>query len=152
TGNVLRGGLYPMRNIPIVSGPPTGRSFSDASLGAVVGAGASWDALGLVQKIAQVDAVLADAAQAHATLDARRLTIAFAAADQLLDVVARSETVRSARATVERSRVFSTIVDALAKQELRPGADASRAQAELALAQTQLIRAEQQEAVSRAEL
>jgi outer membrane protein TolC len=152
TGNVLRGSLYPMHNIPSVSGPPTGRSFTDASLGTIVGVGASWDALGLVQKMAQVDAVLADEAQARATFDARRLLIAFAAADQFLDVLARSETVRSARATVERSRVFTTIVDALAKQELRPGADASRAQAELALAQTQLIRAEQQEAVSRTEL
>jgi outer membrane protein TolC len=45
-----------------------------------------------------------------------------------------------------------TIVEALTKQELRPGADASRAQAELALAGTQLIRAEQAEAVGRAEL
>src|SRR5882762_8338988 len=66
--------------------------------------------------------------------------------------VARAETVRSARATVERGRVFDTIVEALAKQELRPGADASRARAELALAATQLIRAEQAEEVSRTEL
>jgi outer membrane protein TolC len=102
--------------------------------------------------MAQVDAALADGAQAHATLDARRLAIAFAAADQFLDVLARGETVRSARATVERGRVFDTIVEALTKQELRPGADASRAQAELALAATQLIRAEQAEAVSRTEL
>jgi outer membrane protein TolC len=152
TGNVLRGGLSYMRGIPSVSGPPTARSFDDASLGSLVGVGASWDAIGLVQKMAQVDAALADQAQAHATLDARRLAIAFAAADQFLDVLARWETVRSARAAVERSRVFDTIVEALTKQELRPGADASRAQAELALAMTQLIRAEQAEAVSRAEL
>jgi outer membrane protein len=152
SGNVLRGGLYYMRGIPVVSGPPTGRSFDDASLGLLVGVGASWDAIGLVQKMAQVDAALADDAQAHATVDVRRLEIAFAAADQFLDVLARSETVRSARATVERGRVFDTIVEALTKQELRPGADASRAQAELALAATQLIRAEQAEAVSRTEL
>src|SRR6266403_3656043 len=152
TGNVLRGGLYSMKGIPVVSGPPTGRSFTDASLGSVVGVGVSWEAIGLLQKMAEVDAALADEAQARATVEARRLAIAFAAADQFLDVLARAETVRSARTAVERERVFDTIVEALAKQELRPAADASRARAELALAATQLIRAEQAEAVSRTEL
>jgi outer membrane protein TolC len=152
SGNVLRGGLYYTPGIPQVSGPPVARSIGDDALGSLVGVGARWDALGLVQKMAQVDAALADADQAHAAVAARRLAIAYAAADQFLDVLARTETVRSAAATVERSRVFDTIVEALAKQELRPGADASRAQAELALAATQLIRAEQGEAVSRTEL
>jgi len=152
TGNVLRGAVYPMPDIPFVSGPPTGRSGSDAALGTMVSLGARWDALGLVQKMALVDAALADAAQAHAAVEARRLAVAYAAADQFLDVIARAETVRSARATVDRGRVFDTIVEALTKQELRPGADASRAQAELALAATQLIRAEQAEAVSRTQL
>jgi outer membrane protein TolC len=152
TGNVLRGGLYSTPGMPSVSGPPSARALDDAALGSLVGVGARWDALGLVQKMAQVDAALADAAQAHATVEVRRLAIAFAAADQFIDVIGRAETVRSARATVERARVFDTIVEALARQELRPGADASRAQAELALAATQLIRAERAEAVSRAEL
>jgi outer membrane protein len=152
TGNVLRGALYSTPGIPAVSGPPTGRSFDDAALGTLVGVGASWDAIGLVRKMADVDAALAEDAQARAAVDARRLAVAYAAADQFLDVLARIETVRSARATVERGRVFDTIVEALAKQELRPGADASRAQAELALAATQLIRAEQAEAISRTEL
>src|SRR5882762_3414574 len=130
TGNVLRGALSSMRGIPVVSGPPTGRSFTDASLGSVVGVGVSWDAIGLLQKMAEVDAALADEAQARATVEARRLAIAFAAADQFLDVLARAETVRSARAAVDRERVFDTIVEALAKQELRPAADASRARSE----------------------
>ncbi|MCU1283099.1 MAG: hypothetical protein JWM53_6645 [bacterium] len=152
TGNVLRGSLIPMAGIPAVSGPPTGRSFSDASLGTVIGIGASWDALGLIDKMAIVDAALAEQVQAHAAVDVRRIAVAFGAAEQFLDVVTRAETVRAARATVDRARIFDTIVEALTKQELRPGADASRAQAELALAATQLIRAEQAEAVSRTEL
>jgi outer membrane protein TolC len=152
TGNVLRGALVYMRNIPQVSGPPSGRSFSDAALGAVYGIGASWDALGLVSRMALVDATLADERQARAAVDARRLAIGFDAADQFLAVLARAETVRAARATVERTRVFAIIVEALTRQELRPGADLSRAQAELALANTQLIRAEEAEVVSRTEL
>ncbi|MCU1277159.1 MAG: outer rane efflux protein, partial [bacterium] len=152
TGNVLRGSLLPMTGIPSVSGPPTGRSFSDASLGTTVGIGARWDALGLIEKMALVDAALAEQIQARAAIDVRRLAVAFGAAEQFLEVVTRAETVRAARASVDRARIFDTIVEALTKQELRPGADASRAQAELALAATQLIRAEQGEAVSRTEL
>ena len=57
-----------------------------------------------------------------------------------------------AQAGVERARVIHEVVASLAKNELRPGADASRARAELALAETQLIQAEQAVEVSRAAL
>lgn len=150
SGNVLRGPLFPMMNIPAVSGPPTGRSLSDGSLGSVVGLGASWNALGLPAQIAQVDAALANLSQAQAALDVQRLEVAYAAADQFLDVLAQKKTVQAARATVERARVLSTIVRTLVKQDLRPGVDGARAEAELALALTQLIRAEQAQSVSRA--
>ena len=96
TGNVLRGALFPMSGIPIVSGPPTGRSFSDASLGTVrrrrrVAGMRSASS----RRWRSVDAALAEQAQARAAVDVRRLAVAFdAAADQFLDVVTRAETVR----------------------------------------------------------
>lgn len=152
TGNVLRGPLLPMLDIPAVSGPPTGRSLSDFSFGTVVGVGASWDALGLVEQIAQVDAALASEQQARAGIAVQRLAVAYTAADQFLDLLSRDEIVRAATASVERARALAKIVDVLVAQQLRPGADASRAQAELALAVTQLIRAQEADAVSRAAL
>jgi outer membrane protein TolC len=75
--------------------------------------------------------------------------VAYAVADQLIDVISRGEAVRAARAAAERTRVLATIVKALVDQDLRPGADSSRATAELAIASTRLIRAEQDETVSR---
>jgi outer membrane protein len=152
TGNVLRGSLYSLPGIPSVSGPPTKRSFRDAAFGALAGIGTRWDVLGLVERMAEVDTALAEAAQAHAAVEARRLAIAFAAADQFFDVISNAETVRAARAILERARVFDESVEVLTKQELRPGTDASRARSELALAMNQLIRAERAEALSRAEL
>jgi outer membrane protein TolC len=152
TGNVLRGSIYSMREIPNVSGPPTGRSFRDAALGSAVGVGIGWDLIGLARQMAQVDAALADEAQARAGTDVARLAIAYVAADQFVDVLSRAETVTAARVTVDRMRILTTIIKALVTQELRPGADYSRAAAELALASTQLIRAEQGEAVSRTAL
>lgn len=152
SGNVLRGALFAMPDIPTVSGPPVGRSLSDAALGSVFGVGLGWDALGLVRQMAQVDALLADAAQARATTDVQRLSVGYAVADRFIDVISRGETVAAARVTVERMRVLRTIIQALVAQDLRPGADLSRADAELALASTQMIRAEQAEAVSRTAL
>src|SRR5262249_42271741 len=101
---------------------------------------------------ALVDAALANQSQAHAVVDSRRLLLGFAIADQFIDVLSRVEAVRAARATVERARIFADIVKVLVDKELRPGVEHSRAAAELALANTRLIRAEQAEAVSRAEL
>jgi outer membrane protein len=152
TGNVLRGPLFPVAGVPAVSGPPTGRSLSDASLGTLAGVGASWNALGLPEQMAEVDAALAGEDQARARFAATRLAVAYGAADQFLDLMSRDEVVRAANASVDRARALATIVATLVAQQLRPGADGSRAQAELALAVTQLIRAQQAAAVSRAAL
>ncbi|HXT96587.1 MAG TPA: TolC family protein [Polyangia bacterium] len=152
TGNVLRGPLFPVAGVPSVSGPPTGRSLSDVGWGTLAGVGASWNALGLPEQIAEVDAALASEEQARAEVAAERLAVAYGAADQFLDLMSRDEVVRAANASVERARALAKIVDTLVAQQLRPGADGSRAQAELALAVTQLIRAQQAAAVSRATL
>jgi outer membrane protein len=73
-------------------------------------------------------------------------------ADAFLRVAAAQETVRAARANLERQQVFANAVAALVKNQLRPGADDSRAQAELALAGIRLIQAEQAEQIARAAL
>src|SRR5260221_9562577 len=66
--------------------------------------------------------------------------------------VAAAETVRAAEAGVERARVFAVAVKGRANSGLRPGADASRADAEVALALNQEISAQQAERVARATL
>ncbi len=152
TGNVLRGALFPMADIPSVSGPPLGRGLSDASFGTLAGVGASWNALGLPEQIAQVDAALAGEQEAQAQVAVERLAVAYGAADQFLDLVSREQIARAANANVDRARTLARIVDTLVAQQLRPGADASRAQAELALAVTQVIRAGQSAAVSQVAL
>ena len=53
---------------------------------------------------------------------------------------------------MDRTEVIARTIDALVKAELRPGADASRVQAEVAAARTQLIQAEQAVDVARANL
>jgi outer membrane protein TolC len=74
---------------------------------------------------------------------AQRLEVAYRAADAFLLVLEAQETQRSARASLNRAEILATVTKALVTQSLRPGADAARAEAELAAAQTQVARAEQ---------
>jgi outer membrane protein TolC len=152
TGNVVPGSTFSLRGIPNVSGPPRGRTFDSGVWGSTVGASASWDVLLLERQMAVVDAALAEEGRVEAATAALKLDVAFAAADRFLAALSRGEVVRAAQAGVDRNRVFVQIVKALTDQALRPGVDLSRAQAELAISEAQLIRTQQNEAVARVEL
>ena len=69
--------------------------------------------------------------------------VAAATIDSYLTLAAAQEIVRAAQAGVERAESVVRTTDALANAQLRPGADSSRAQAELAAARTQLIQSRQ---------
>jgi outer membrane protein TolC len=64
--------------------------------------------------------------------------------------VAAQETARAAQAGVDGAEVILRTTNAQVNAELRPGADASRAQAELAAARTEFIRAQQAIEIARA--
>jgi len=81
-----------------------------------------------------------------------KLQVGTAAADGFLTILAAQETVVAARSAVDRARVLNQTVQVLVNNQLRPGADAARTRAELALAEAQLIRAEQSVDVSKAAL
>jgi len=80
------------------------------------------------------------------------LGIAAATASAYLDVVAAHQLVSVAQANVSRMQTFADSVHVLVDNKLRPGADASQADAQLALARTQLIQAQTQEKVRLAAL
>jgi outer membrane protein TolC len=152
TGNVVPGSYFSMHNFPSVTGPPAPTVFNSGRFGTAAGVVASWDVVGLVRRMALVDAALQQEHATEAGTSVRRLEVAFLAANAFLTVVVRGEARGAALASVERAQVFATTVKALVDQELRPGADLSRAEAELALASTQLIREEEAEAVAKVQL
>src|SRR5436190_552675 len=99
----------------------------------------------------------ADAAEAGIGLAKHRvalteLDVASAAADAFLTVLAADESVRATRANVDRLQVFANSVRTLVQNQLRPGADQSRAEAELAVARNQVSQAVQIADVARASL
>jgi outer membrane protein len=81
-----------------------------------------------------------------------RLGVASAVANASLAVLAREQTVQASQADVNRRMVFDRSVRTLVNAQLRPGADASRADAELAAARTRLIQAEEAQDVATAAL
>jgi outer membrane protein len=152
TGNVVPGSHFTMAGIPPISGPPTDRLFDSGVWGSTAGISLSWDIAHLSEKMTLADAALADRFGARAEAEAETLEVAFRAADAFAAAVEAREQVTAARASAERASVFETTVDAFVRSGLRPGADGARAAAETAFAQTQLIRAEEAERLSQAQL
>lgn len=152
TRNNVAGLLLPGTIIPPISGPVSPESSSATIWGSGAGLLASWEAFDFGLRGASVELAGAQAARARAGAAVTRLEVSVAAADAFLRLAAAQEAVRAARASVERQEVFATAVGALVRSQLRPGADESRVQAELAAARIQLIQAEQAEQVARAAL
>jgi len=152
TRNNVFGLLLPQSVIPSISGPVLGTNSSESVWGSAVGALVTWEPFDFGLRSANVSAATAAKARSEASSKRTQLEVAVATADAYLTLVAAEETIQAAQAGVDRSQVLARIVRAQVDAQLRPGADASRAQAELAAAQTQLARAEQAAAVSRAVL
>lgn len=150
TGNTVPGTFFPLAGFPPIAGAPRGRTLDSGVWQTGVGVWSSWDLTALVREAAQVDVALAGSREAEAASSARKLEIAYATADAFIALCEAREFEKAAAAGVERARVFGGVVKSLVAQNLRPGVDAARADAELALAETDLARAEQNEAARRA--
>jgi outer membrane protein TolC len=153
TTNNVFGTLLPQPTIFSMTGPVQGtRSLSDSVWGSALGALLSWEAVDFGQRKAAVDAARAQSAVARNQTTVTELDVASAAADAFLTVLAADESVRAARANVNRLEVFANSVRTLVQNQLRPGADQSRAEAELAIARNQLSQAIQVADLARASL
>jgi outer membrane protein len=117
-----------------------------------VGGLVTWEPFDFGLRDASVAVAAAARAQSQAAVKRTQFEVATAAVDAYLTLVAARETVRTAQAGVDRADTIAKTIAAQVNAELRPGADASRAQAELAAARTQLIQAQQAVDVSRATL
>jgi len=152
THNNVFGMMLTPSIISPISGPVLRTNSLDSVWGSAVGLLVSWEPFDFGLRRANVGVAESTREVAHAQVAVTRLQAGAAAADAYLTIAAAEQTAVAARAGVERARVLDQSVEVLAKNELRPGADASRTRAELALAQTQLIQAEQVVEVGRAAL
>jgi outer membrane protein TolC len=150
TRNNVFGLLLPQGVIPSISGPVLGTNTFGTAWGSAIGVLVTWEPFDFGTRQASVDAATAARTQSEATLKRTQFDVSVAAADAYVTLVAAQETVRAAQAGVDRAEVISRTIHALVNAQLRPGADASRADAELAAARTLLIQAQQAVEVARA--
>jgi outer membrane protein len=152
TRNNVFGLLLPQSVIPSMSGPVIGSNNFGSVWGSAIGGLVTWEPFDFGLRGANVAVANAARAQSEAAVKRTQFEVAVVAVDAYLTLVAAQETVRAAQAGVDRADVIVKTITAQVNAQLRPGADQSRAEAELAAARTQLIQAEQAIEVSRATL
>jgi outer membrane protein len=120
--------------------PHANRPFWTSGIGALL----SWEPFTFGYRAAQIRSAEATENRTAAQVALTRLGVAAAVADAALALLADEKRVDAMLADVNRRQVFARSVHALVDAHLRPGADASQADAELAAARTRLILAQQE--------
>ena len=112
----------------------------------------SWQPFDFGARGAKVDVARQGSEAAKQASLLTQLQVSANAGSAFFDLAAAEQLVTVAQANVRRYESFDKVVHVLVDNTLRPGADASQADAQLALARNQLIQAETQVAVKRAAL
>ncbi|MGI8743348.1 MAG: TolC family protein [Bryobacteraceae bacterium] len=152
TRNNIFGLLLPSQVIGPISGPVLGTNDLRNVWGSTAGFLVSWEPFDFGLRPSNIAAAEASRTRAQADVARTQFELGTVTADTFLTLIAAQETVHASLAGVRRADVLIEIVGALVRAELRPGAELSRAQAERAAALTQLIRAEQAVAETKAAL
>ena len=152
TRNNVFGMLLPQSVVPSMSGPVLGTNNLGTAWGTAIGGLVTWEPFDFGLRRANEAAATAARTRSEAALKRTEFDVTAAAADAYVTLAATQETVRAAQAGADRAEVLYRTISALVNAQLRPGADRSRAEAELAAARTQWIQAQSAVAVARANL
>lgn len=143
TANNIFGQLLPQSVIPSLSGPVLPSASADSVWGSAAGGLLSWEPLDLGLRSAMVREAEAGAVRARAEEGLTRLAVQSAVGAAFLAVVSAQQAMAAAEGDVQRRNVLARAAHTLVDNQLRPGAEASRADAELAAATTRVIQARQ---------
>lgn len=152
TVNNVTGLLLPQSLVPGISGPPLPSVSSGSVWGSAAGALFSWEPFDMGLRDAGVRGAEAAVTRARADESLTRLDVQGAVGAAFLASVHAELAVTAAQADVERRTVLAGAARALVDNQLRAGAEASRAEAERAAADTRLILARQTLTLSRVTL
>jgi outer membrane protein len=123
--------------------PHANRPFWTSGAGVLL----SWEPFDFGYRRAEIRSALATQQRTEEQVTLTRLGVASAVAEASLALVADEQRVAVSQADLDQRQVFARSVHALVDARLRPGADASRADAEVATARTRLILAQRDEQV-----
>jgi outer membrane protein len=142
TVNNIFGQVLPQPVIPALSGPVLPSTSAGSVWGSAVGAFLSWEPVDFGLRGAAVAGAEAAVARSRAGEAVTRLDVQTAVGAAFLGLVGAQRAVEAAQADVERRQLLARAVHTLVDNQLRPGAEASRSDAEQAAAQTRLIQAQ----------
>ena len=143
TVNNIFGQVLPQSVIPAMSGPVLTSASSGSVWGSATGALFSWEPFDFGLRQATVVSAEAAMTRARAAEALTRLDVQTAVGTAFLNIVGAQRAVAALQADVDRRDLLSRAVHTLVDNQLRPGAEASRTDAERAAAQTRLIQAQQ---------
>jgi outer membrane protein len=141
TANNIFGQLLPQAVIPAISGPVLPSASGHSAWGSAAGGLLSWEPVDFGLRSAMVREAEAGVVRARAEEGLTRLVVQNAVGGAFLAVVSAQQALAAADADVARREVLARAAHTLADNQLRPGAEASRADAELAAARTRVIQA-----------
>ena len=151
TQNQVPGIWLPTAVTPTVEGP-TGAYSGQSYWGSQAAALFSWEPFDFGLRPSVVGLARSAEEKASSGLALTRLQVAGAVGNYFLTVVATEQAVVAAQANMDRWQIFDRSIHTLVDNSLRPGADASSADAQLALATTQLYQTQQAEQATLATL
>ncbi|MGE0594702.1 MAG: TolC family protein [Vicinamibacterales bacterium] len=152
TPNNVFGQLLPQSVIPSLSGPVLPDGSSPSVWGSAAGALLTWEPFDLGLRGARVKEAEAAVERARVEEGLTRLAVVQAVGTAFFTVATAERAWTAADADVQRRDLLARTAHALADAQLRPGAEASRADAELAAARTRALQASQAIAVAKASL
>ena len=152
TANNVYGLLLPQSVIPNISGPVIAADNTRSAFSSGAGALFNWQPFDFGARGARVDAARRGNEAATQATAVTVLEVTASAGSAFFDLAAAQQLVVVAQANLKRYEAFAKAVHVLVDNQLRPGADASQADAQLAVARNQLIQAQTQEAVRRSSL
>lgn len=152
TANNILGLLLPQAVLPSVTGAllpsdPTRSAWNSAG-----GALLTWQPFDFGARGASVEVARHGSEAAKQAASLTRLEVGASAGSTFFDLAAAAQLVTVAQANVRRYESFQKVVHVLVENTLRPGADASQADAQFALARNQLIQAQTRESLMQSAL
>jgi outer membrane protein len=152
TANNILGLLLPQSVIPSVTGSVLPSDPTRSAWNSAGGALLSWQPFDFGVRGAKVEVARQGSEAAKQAASLTELQVSANAGSAFFDLAAAQQLAIVAQANVRRYEAFDKVVHVLVDNSLRPGADASQADAQLALARNELIQVQTQVTVRRSAL
>jgi outer membrane protein len=152
TANNILGLLLPQAILPSVTGSVLPSDPARSAWNSAGGALLSWQPFDFGARGAKVEVARQGSEAAKQAASLTRLEVNANAGSAFFDLAAAAQLVTVAQANVRRYESFQKVVHVLVENTLRPGADASQADAQFALARNQLIQAQTRESLMQSAL